>query len=137
MLFKKRGVNQPPPPPSECEGLMSNKNFTEACLILYIRSEINYKRNMVDRTRTVQARRMLFIFDFFTYPSSIHKSFFLLLLSAVGGTIDGHVCLVHLQMDNFRLFLRKQMDKLQTFVGTRGNGKRIKENCRSSVFCLN
>ncbi len=39
-------------------------------------------------------------------------------------SIDGQVRLVHLvrlQMDNFSLFLRKQMDKRQTSIARRAN----------------
>ncbi len=49
------------------------------------------------------------------------------------------ICLVRLiplQTDNFRFFLRQQMDKQQTSVCTIANSKQIKERfSQASVFC--
>ncbi len=44
------------------------------------------------------------------------------------------VRLVHLQTDNFHLFLRQQMDKWQTSVWPVNERKQIKENCLGFCF---
>jgi hypothetical protein len=54
-------------------------------------------------------------------------------------SIDGQVRLVRLQTENFRLFLRQQTDKRQTFKLSFvrwANGKQIKEKPCASVFGL-
>jgi hypothetical protein len=50
------------------------------------------------------------------------------------GFVDGQVCLVCLQMDNFCLFLCQQTDKPQTSICMMSKRKHINKNCLGICF---